>query len=89
MRVTYKKLSNGDWGVRAEGVVKAGEFVTVTKKSGSTKQEKIQHVLWTGNGVSICAIERNNAANWKRRSSRKIVADDDVKVFRGGEDEIE
>ena len=68
---TYKRLSNGDWGVRVEGTVRPGEFVTVRTKSGTTKREKIQHVLSTNDGVSICAIERNNAMNWTRRAHKR------------------
>lgn len=54
---TYTKLRNGSWGVRVEGPAKAGDTVTVTKKSGETATEKISKVVWTGKGISLCSIE--------------------------------
>jgi len=64
MATTYTKLRDGSWGVRVEGPAPAaGLTVTVTKKSGETKAEKIGKVLWTGNGVSLCSIEGSKPAN--------------------------
>lgn len=53
---TYAKLRDGSWGVRVAGEVMAGALVTVVKKSGETKQERIAKVLFSGDGVSICSI---------------------------------
>lgn len=57
MAITYNKLRDGSWGIRAEGVViERGQTVTVTKKSGETKEETIGRILWTGNGVTLATI---------------------------------
>lgn len=59
---TFTKLKNGDWGVKVNGSASPGQQVTVDKKSGGTKTVKIAKVLWSGNGVSICAIEQRQTA---------------------------
>lgn len=73
---TYTKLKDGSWGVRAEGTVKAGAVLTVTKKDGSTKTETVKVALWSGNGITLCAIvptksdsggSRINATNGERK----------------------
>ena len=62
MAATYTKLRDGSWGVRVTGAaVKAGDRVTVTKKSGESKVEVIDRVLWTGNGVSLCSVRGSGA----------------------------
>ena len=53
---TYAKLKNGDWGVRVQGVTTVGATVQVTKRDGSSKTETIAKVLWSGEGISLCAI---------------------------------
>lgn len=53
---TYTKLKSGAWGVRVNGSVTAGTTVTVTKKDGSTKVETVAKVIFSGDGVSLCAI---------------------------------
>jgi len=53
---TYTKLKNGSWGLRVQGAAAKGDKVTVTKKDGSTKVETISAVLWSGEGVTLCAI---------------------------------
>lgn len=56
---TYTKLQSGSWGVRVTGdTPKRGQTVTVTKKDGGTKREIIVRVVWSGNGVHLCAIEQ-------------------------------
>lgn len=70
MTASYTKLKSGDWGVRVQGKVAEGDVVTVTKKSGETKRETISKVVWSGNGVSICAIEQSASPRGYRRSGR-------------------
>jgi hypothetical protein len=55
---TYTKLKSGDWGIRVQGIVRAGDKVTVRKKSGESKVETVEKVLWAGDGVSLCMIRR-------------------------------
>lgn len=74
MKATYAKLRDGSWGVRVTGgVPAAGTALTVRKKSGETKSETIARVLWTGDGVALCAIEPSSRStsrgqdSWDRR----------------------
>lgn len=60
MSATYTKLKSGNWGVRIEGAAQAGQTITVTKRDGSTKSETIERVVWSGNGVSLCAIRQSH-----------------------------
>lgn len=60
---TYTKLKDGSWGVRVAGPAPSpGALVTVTKKDGSTKGERIRAVLWTGTDkeghrIALCSLE--------------------------------
>lgn len=55
---TYTKLKSGAWGVRVTSTTppKSSQRVTVAKKSGGTAVETITRVVWSGNGVHVCAI---------------------------------
>lgn len=53
---TYTKLRSGAWGVRCEGKVKSGDRVTVRKKSGETRTESVERVVWTDGKISLCSI---------------------------------
>jgi len=57
MTATPTKLRSGDWGARVQGDVQTGDIVTITAKSGKSWDARIARVLWSGNGVSICATE--------------------------------
>lgn len=52
---TPTKLKNGSWGCRVAGNVSAGQIVTIRTKAGKAWDAKISKVVWSGNGVSICA----------------------------------
>jgi hypothetical protein len=63
MEATYTKLKDGSWGIRYAGIPRQGSTVTVRRKDGTTKQEKIAKVLWTGKDrdgetISLCSIAR-------------------------------
>lgn len=60
---TYAKLKDGSWGVRSTSPVKPGAVITVTKKSGDSKMETISRVLWSGDGVFLCAIAASKSAS--------------------------
>jgi hypothetical protein len=68
---TYTKLRSGDWGIRVAGTVSTGEKITVRKRDGSTKEERIAKVVWSGNGVSLCTIgaARQSSGRYGRYSS--------------------
>jgi len=72
---TYTKLRSGDWGVRVEGTAAKGDTITVTKKSGETKQETVRAVVWTGNGVTLCAIAQREAAQGARHGSYRTIGE--------------
>lgn len=57
MRTTYAKLKSGEWGLRVQGAASEGAMVTVTKRDGSTKVERIGKVIWRGGGITLCAID--------------------------------
>jgi hypothetical protein len=85
---TYKQLKNGAWGMRVKGIVLAGEQITVTKKDGSSKVETIGRVLWTGEGISICTIQR--AATGSRgytghRNGRRYECDECGELVTAGD----
>jgi len=66
MSNSYTRLKSGDWAVRAEGVIKEGARITVTKKSGETKQETVSKVLWSGldnrtnKPISLCLVAKES-----------------------------
>jgi formamidopyrimidine-DNA glycosylase len=67
---TYTKLKSGNWGIRVQSEeVEAGNEIPVTKKSGETKIEVVERVLWTGNGISLCAIRQSQYSCSSSRSS--------------------
>jgi len=69
---TYTKLRSGDWGIRVQGSVEAGAVLTVTKKSGEAKAETVAKVVWSGNGITLCAIGQSarptSASNGRGRN---------------------
>ena len=64
MTATPYKLRSGDWGVRVRGTVRAGDTVTVRTRAGKTWTARIERVVWSGDGVALCATESRS-----RRSS--------------------
>lgn len=54
------KLRNGDWGARVCGAVSKGDIVTITTRAGRSWDAVITKVLWTADGVAICATESVN-----------------------------
>jgi hypothetical protein len=71
MATTYTKLRSGDWGIRSTETLAAGMTVQVTKKSGESKTETVDHVIWTGNGVTLASIARSAAPASPRGSYRR------------------
>lgn len=71
MSATYSKLKSGDWGVRSTRKVSEGDTVTVTKKDGTKKQETISKVVWSGNGVWLCAIGTTAKSSYTPRAGKR------------------
>jgi hypothetical protein len=49
------KLRNGSWGIKVTGATTPGARHHVVAKSGKTWTATVAHVVWSGDGVSICA----------------------------------
>ena len=58
---TPAKLRNGSWGARVQGRVSAGDSVQITTKAGKSWTATVSKVVWSGNGVSICATESSGS----------------------------
>lgn len=58
---TYTKLKSGSWGIRVAGTAKKGDRVSVATKAGVTKTETVTAVVWSGNDITICAIDAPKA----------------------------
>lgn len=66
---TPAKLRNGNWGARVTGRVSAGSVVTIKTRSGKTWDAQVERVLWTGDGVSLCAtrsLDRKPSTSTRR-----------------------
>jgi len=77
VEATYTQLRDGSWGAKVAGKATPNSTITVTKKSGETKQEVIYKVLWSGNDkyngggvVSICSLQYSTP-----KSSKEMCAD--------------
>lgn len=66
MNATYTKLRDGSWGLRIQGIANNLHAVTVTKKSGETKTEYVDRIVYRGNGIMLATIARK-----PRRVSRE------------------
>ena len=52
-------MKSGDWGIKVEGdhqTLQPGQTVTVTKKSGETKDVIVGAVMYTDEECSLCTI---------------------------------
>lgn len=60
MIATYYKLKDETWGVKVkDGDVNPGDAVTVTLKSGSTKEEVIKNVIKRFDDAILCSLVRD------------------------------
>ena len=82
---TYTKLRSGDWGIRVQGTVEAGAMIVVTKKSGEAKSETVAKVVWSGNGITLCAIGARSSSGGARYGSYATIgARQQVRMDRTG-----
>ena len=70
---TFKKLKNGDWGIRVEDEApEPGASLTVRKRDGSTSTVTVDKVLWRGQendkDIALCSIKRDEQRSEGRRS---------------------
>lgn len=72
MTASYTKLRSGDWGIRVEGNIQNGNSILVTKKSGETKPETVDKVIWRGDGITLCTISRGHTGTGGSRNGGKV-----------------
>ena len=54
MNATPAKLKSGRWGARVVGSVEPGQEVIITTRSGKSWTARVERVVWTGDGISLC-----------------------------------
>lgn len=60
--ISYKKLRDDSWGISGRNLT-VGQTVTVTKRSGETKEETVNTIVWRGsNGLCYASIVTTGAA---------------------------
>jgi hypothetical protein len=62
------KLRSGEWGARVHGSVQQGDLVQISTKSGKTWTARVSKVVWTSDGVSICATTSTDSEGYSIRS---------------------
>jgi formamidopyrimidine-DNA glycosylase len=74
LTATPTKLRDGSWGARVKGAVNAGDVVTIKTSTGKTWDAKVEAVLWSGDGVSLCktsSLDRAPAPSSGSRFTRR------------------
>lgn len=75
MPITYSKLKTGNWGLRSTTALTEGASVTVVKKSGDTKSERVGRLVWRSDDGSVflyaCADEGRAPGSNGARSARR------------------
>ena len=64
------KLRSGDWGAKTASSIQAGDTVTITTRSGKSWDAVVERVVWSGNGVSICATSNVDSRPARQPRSR-------------------
>lgn len=70
---TPYKLRNGSWGCKVQGTVSEGDTVTVTTRAGKSWLARITNIVWSGEGVTLCATEsldRPSSTSQRQRGRR-------------------
>jgi hypothetical protein len=73
------KLKNGSWGARVRGDVTEGDTITITTRGGKSWDARVTKVVWSGEGVAVCATESlaGDAAAAERRAT---MTEEDLKA---------
>lgn len=74
---SYSKLKSGNWGVRSTQEIVQGDTVVVTMKSGETREEVVERIVWSGDGVWIAALVGKDK-NKPAQSADSSESDDDL-----------
>ncbi len=68
------RLRDGSWGARVSSeTVSLGDTVTITTRSGKSWTARVVRVLWTGDGVAICATESDPPTRSRPRRRPRYV----------------
>jgi hypothetical protein len=82
MSASYTQLKDGSWGLRVKSsVLVEGQTIVVSKKDGSSKNETVGKILWTGkdkftgDNVALTTISKpvavkSNGGGFKKGRSR-------------------
>lgn len=62
MAATYTKLKDGTWGVRSTFMISPNQSITVVKKDGMCKAERVASVVWHGAGVWLGTLHTTHKA---------------------------
>jgi hypothetical protein len=65
---TFTKLRTGSWGIKSTTPVAKGDRVEVQKKSGERQTVTVERIVWSGNGVWLCAIRAEPKSGGRRGS---------------------
>ena len=68
---SWCKLRDGSWGVKVDGTATVGQSIKVAKNSGETQDVTIQRIVFSGNGVSLCAVSLPNGTGAQSSGPRK------------------
>lgn len=52
---TPAKLNDGSWGARVAASVNVGDALTVTTKAGKSWSATVSRIVWSGDGITLCA----------------------------------
>jgi hypothetical protein len=69
---TFTKLRSGSWGIKSTTPVAKGDRVEVAKKSGERQTVTVERVVWSGNGVWLCAIRSEPRSSGSRHGGRYL-----------------
>lgn len=53
---TWMRLRDGSWGLRGPASMTEGSLVTVTRRDGSSSQERVARVLWRGESEAYASV---------------------------------
>ena len=65
-----KKLNDGTWGAFCDGRPAPGECITVTNKSGASRDAYVDRVIWQGDEGAIVSLEGQEQSGGGARRSR-------------------
>lgn len=51
------KLRSGEWGAKVNGSVSVGAMLTIRTAAGKEWQATVAKVVWSGDGVTLCATQ--------------------------------